>query len=355
MSKADITIYVSVQISFGESISIVEKYLEFDALVRGLQELYRALHDGDIVEDDAQDYIKQEEKKAKEQNIQILQEFIEKTRKMNQEGSFDIDELKSILPVASESMKDIIEQHYIKPSSLIMSTTKVTNLLFNGKVDLSEPLDVSVGGKGKLVNTKVFVSVPSEDNMKMSKNLTPYDREVLNGICSILKSGQTVFTQRQVYEAFAGKSTTSPQSLAAVTRSINKLRTTLISIDWTEHAKMKGLSLEKGDYVQFDENMLNVQSVTISSGGQATTGYRLLTIPILYRYSEAVGQLCTVDKKFLDVNISNTEESIVLKNWLIRRIDSARKKRSVQGNTILLSTMFEECQITGNKVQMQRK
>lgn len=243
---------------------------------------------------------------------------------------------------------DIIQQiNFKKPESLLIPTTKVIQKLYDGMTDFTNGIQpVDVGGKKSkgryLVPVEIFVSASAEA-LEIQKYLTPYDRQVQNGIFTLIENGYTAFTAKQVYEAFAGKTTTSPQIIGHVTRSINKQRTTLITIDWTDHAKMKGLPVDqsRGDYVATEENLLLLQRVRLRCNGQDLDGYSVIAPPILYRYSKQVGQLATIDRKLLDVPVNNTESNIILKNYLLERIDTMKKADKAKGKIMTHNIAFE--------------
>lgn len=241
---------------------------------------------------------------------------------------------------------DIIQQiNFKKPESLLIPTTKVIQKLYDGMTDFTNGIQpVDVGGKkakGRyLVPVEIFVSASAEA-LEIQKYLTPYDKQVQNGIFTLIENGYTFFTAKQVYEAFAGKSTTSPQIIGHVTRSINKQRTTLISIDWTAHAKMNGFPVDesRGDYIVTEQNLLLLDRAKCSYKGQILDGYTVIAPPILYRYAKQVGQLATIDRKLLDVPVNNTESNIILKNYLLERIDTM-KKRGQNTRHIAFATLY---------------
>ena len=62
-----------------------------------------------------------------------------------------------------------------------------------------------------------------------------------------------------------------------------KMQTTLLNIDWTEHAKMRGLDLKNGDFIKTEEPIIPARGVQIKSGGQIVTGYKAYAEPALYQ------------------------------------------------------------------------
>jgi len=260
--------------------------------------------------------------------------------------------------VPESEKQEIIEQWYKKPNSITMPMTKAIERIFDGKTDLTELTGLQVATrKGEMtpiiVNAQVFVL--DSDGVQMPKYLTPYDRAVFDGVCSIIEMGQTTFTSKQVYEAMAGKSTTSPQALGAVTKSIRKMMMSLITIDWTEHARLKNLPVQGSDCITTEQNMLNCISVKIRCNGQEMTGYKLLKAPDLYVYSKAVKQIASIERRFFNVpTISNTPENIILKFSLARAVEHMRLNNH-WNRTIKFDTLFKDCDISDDKNNLTRK
>lgn len=256
-----------------------------------------------------------------------------------------------------EDLNKLIDQVYKRPQNYVMPTTKVTSQIFEKqKTDVEYTV---VSGRKKSdssVQFQVFVGWDEQTDITLPQNLTAYDREVFNGLCSILESGQSFCTSKQIYEAMAGKASRSPQAEARVTRSMRKLMTTLITLDWTNHAKMKGIELKEGEGVHTEENMIYAQAAFAKINGQKIQGYKIMKEPALLKYAKTVGQITTINRKYLKLDsINNTENSIVLKNYIIRRIETMKNSRNnIKNNTIILKTMFNSCNIDGSKAQMKR-
>ena len=262
-----------------------------------------------------------------------------------------------------EEAEGIIQQiNFKKPESLLIATPKVIRKLYDGETDFTDgvqPVDISPRKqKGKFVVPVelVFVSTVNEEGLQIQKHLTPFDKQVQTGIFTLLENGYTAFTAKQVYEVFAGKTTTSPQAIGHVTRSINKQRTTLISIDWTAHAKMKGLPVDQqqGDYIATEENLLLLRRGKLRCNGQELDGYSVIEEPILYRYAKQVGQLSTIDRKLLDVPVNNTEVNIILKNELLERIDTMKKRKGKISNNIAFDTLYKLAGVGEDRKERER-
>ena len=272
----------------------------------------------------------------------------------------ELKEKENSLPSgANEALDQKIRTKIIsrKPNYFTMLNTKASNFLFDcdPEHDFSEARNINVGGKGKevLISLQSFVSVAEQ---LLPATLTPYDGEVMNGVCTLLENGQYYFTDGQVYEAFTGKTTKSKTALEKVNQSIRKMRHTDINLNWAAHARQKGLDLPDDFTCVVGKYLLPVDYYDFSLNGQVVKGYKLIQVPALYEYAKAVKQLQTINnRKLLDVGISNTEDTITIKNYLLRRIGSMKNPHSKISNTILFDTVFKACGLEVNRKEKGRK
>lgn len=263
---------------------------------------------------------------------------------------------KNLLPLK----ESIIADNDKKPTALTMANTKLSNALFDEQKDFTNLVNVVVSNekaKKKIrVPTQVFLSAEEMEGVEIPQKITAYDRAVHDGVCSIIVEGETMTaTNRQIYEAMTGKSTTSPQALGHITRSLNKMNRTKVSFDYTEQANAKG---KKCDKIVHRANIIDFEEVeVVFNKTQSVHGYKFLSIPILHRYATAVGQIITVSSALLDLpHVTSTEDSIILKHYLLRRIEAIKnKKNHMDSRRILFKTMFDYCGINGDRVQLRRK
>lgn len=242
--------------------------------------------------------------------------------------------------------KELIRKiDFKKPMNYVYPTLKATMESFRKDKftdDGTLALGVDVSPRkspSKAIVTIDMVIAVDESDTRIQKYLTPYDRQVMNGVFTLYANGIYNFTSKQVYEAFAGKSTTSKQAIGHVTRSIEKMRRTFIDIDWTEHLKMNGTKSKGDDSFVTNENLLSLTGCKFRCNGQVLEGYVFDKTPPLYRYAKAVGQLSTVDRRLLAVPISNTEDTILLKNYLLERIQSM--KHGKVSHNIKFETLYK--------------
>ena len=252
-----------------------------------------------------------------------------------------------------EMAKDIVPMgNYQKPSFLQMPNTKLSNYLFDTNYDLTRQVALVVSGEKDnqvTVKTQLFLSLLEDEGIEIPQKITAYDRAVHDGVCTILANSETMTaTNRQIYEVITGKP-------GHITRSLNKLNRTKIHFDYTQQAQARGIKCDK---MTFKGYLLDFQEVeVIYNKTQSVSGYKFLTPPILYKYASDMGQIISVNKDLLNTpSVINTEDSTVLKHYLLRRIEVMRNnKNNIESNKILFDTMFNYCNIHGNREKLRTK
>lgn len=251
-----------------------------------------------------------------------------------------------------KSQREILKSDYKKLQNELMPIAKTIDKLYGLELSqLNQQRSIIVGGK-KTVPAKTYLQVMPTMPIKKLSN---YDRSVFNGVCSLAAAGITVFTDAQLYAAFAGKKTTSQVALEKMRKSIRKQRTTLINLDWTEHARLNGLKLPEAVTVNREVNLLYLERVTVSTNGKETDGYKLLVYPHLLTYAQSVKQVCCVNIDLLDIGVDNTEESISIRDYLLRRIEIMKNPHNKMGNKIKYESIWEECNVNLNNERRTRQ
>ncbi len=234
----------------------------------------------------------------------------------------------------------------IVPESYIIPNNKLVNTMAKGEVLCNENFNLRINNENKKeILTKVSLNYDDENIQIYDKNkrFTPYDRTVHNAVCSLFEAGNTNFTPDQVYRAMNGlddQQYVSPQAVGAITRSLDKQRRIYAKIDYTNEAKAYRKDVNS---CIVEDYILSAKKITLEAGGQRVTGYKLNSKPILYQYAQVSGQVLTVPSKLLNTKdvIRSTEDVIIIREYLIRRIEVMKKNKD-QSNCILLERVYEE-------------
>ena len=249
------------------------------------------------------------------------------------------DEVRAALP----QLSSIIPQKHVMPNN------KLANSLTKDIIDAGA-IDLVVSGRGKTeITTRCILSYEG-DNVKVSgrQPCTEYDRNVADAVTSLFLYGDPshIITPATVYRAMihsTGTETPSPQTLGAVTRSLDKSRFVRVQIDCTQELLRRNASLN-GEQItggKVDTYLLPLEKIEVMAGGKRVTAYKIIKTPVLYDYARLTKQVLTVPAKLLDVpNASNTEQRISIKGYLLRRI-TVMKGKTQQSNRILFEKIWD--------------
>ena len=252
-----------------------------------------------------------------------------------------------------------------QPDTFLMPTNKVIRNVFDGKTDIfgEKEIDIDINPKkarGKyIVSIQAFLPDSFGTTIPMPRNFNSYDENVLRGIFTLLDNGYTSFTARQVYNAFAGKPAKNHTTVEKVTKSIDKMRMTLISIDWSAHARMRGVIADPDACIVVNENFISADYYSFYLNGQAVKGYKINKLPPLYRYAKISKQLANIDRSLLETPltganpIQNTDMNIVLKNEILLRIDTMKKNKNFS-RFISFDVLYKLSQVGTHYSQKER-
>ena len=256
-----------------------------------------------------------------------------------------------------EHLTSVLPEKYVVPNN------KLANTMTRGIIDIGRiTLEESRRGAKKLVETTCILTYEG-DNVHLSgrQPFTEYDRNVYNAVSSLYVYGDQshVVTPAMVYRAMTGLTDSEKPTagqLAAVTRSLDKMRFIRARIDCTEELKMRRITLNSKQINggEIDTYLLTADAIKVQAGGQTVRAYRIIKTPILYEYAAAVKQVLTLPASVLDVKeisemtvdgakkltigarLPNTESRILIKGYLIRRIEGMKGKNGLSNPVISL-------------------
>lgn len=222
------------------------------------------------------------------------------------------------IPLSNEEMKAII---YVDKERKIPTTLKITNINYTNE-------EIKIKGYNKI---------------------NYFDKFVHDTVCTFWEQGQTEITPTMILRAMRGnpkQKDFSRQQVEAVTKSLNKMRCTLVEIDATQEAKLKKW-IDKDSKMIFKSYLLPLTSITILTGGNTLDGFNIITCPPLWAYTQQTNQRITV-KDDLIKNLSFDKHGIIY--YLIHRLHLIKYKQSDtrknNSNVIILENMFTDLDLT---------
>ena len=195
------------------------------------------------------------------------------------------------------------------------------------------------------VTTAVSLKLDKNNsNIKFSNNamLDPYCRSVHNAIATLYAAGNTDMTIDMIYRAMKGGTEEgemdSPGEVARkkISEAIDLLLRTIMTIDASQETKYYG----RADF-QFKGHVLPAQIFTAKvTGVEVKDCIKLLAEPPLYTYAQRSNQINSCDIKMLKMPISNTEENVIIRDYLLEQVLDMQNEKSRRNNVILYDTLF---------------
>ena len=221
-----------------------------------------------------------------------------------------------------------------------------------------EENEVYVGkSAGKNVSTIVTMDFPKTLALDGGGSLTNFDKTILNGVSSLLIAGTIYFTIPMLYRAMIGSENPSmrEEAVQTIRERLEFMRHSTITLDCTEEAAAH--FIKEGQNLQsltFSQYLLPMNRMNAVLNGREVEAYFLIDTPPLFQYASNKRQISLVDMDLLNVHfaedsplagasLNNTPAIIVLKNYLLTRIEGMKNPNNrLQSRKILFTSIYEE-------------
>ena len=247
------------------------------------------------------------------------------------------------LPAATIKRPDIVEYPLDKVNSNIWNLLQETT----GK---QLKLGLNMAAEGSKEKLNIYYSIDfsnlEKEGLKITRQLTPFDKRVYIAIAALYNAGNKVMTLTQIHFAMGNTGRPSNPQLEKINESITKMRGANVFIDTLEES-------QRYNYPRFkyEDYLLPVARATaIVNGKLADAAIQLEKEPPIITFAKGRKQITTVTVKVLQSPISKTNANLLIDDYLIERIAQAKSGR--QPKKILYSKIYERAQI---KTKMQRQ
>ena len=307
-------------------------------------------------------YLEEKDKEGFKQALDIIEKGISNRKRILAKVK---RELRMTLESNNEKSKkeEDIEKAVIKSvAKFLQPVDKVSQEIFkkgenedfyNGGI-----VDLVVSGKDtkREITTAVSINIDNFDDVKMSNDvmLDPYNRAVHNALVSIYEAGNEHATINQIYRVMNGNRETlkapEEETKKAIMESVEKLRHSEITIDLSNEAKIYNFKkLKIKDFI------IPAMIVTAEVNGQVIDCIKFRGEPPLATYSKQKKQINTCDIKMLDIPLNNSKENIIIKNYLLERVQGIINKKSRLNNVILYETLYKYLGLDENEKTIRIK
>ena len=306
----------------------------------------------------------------------ILQEILDHLK--DNTGELNVEEIKNAIVKAAgdeEKAKSVVQSlpdTYYSPSNKLANIMPTEGVILSTK-EVTEILDLRVSGrnaKKEVTNACVIVYEGDERiQLRSRRPYMEYDREVHDAVVSLFAAGITRFTAATVYRVMTGSNdgdNISQQTLDRIEESLYKMRFINVKADVSSELEQRHIVLEDDSVIKggrIDSYLLNLDRTEIefenADGKGKVIGYTLNRAPILYAYSQLTKQLLSAPTKMLNITdgkgkpIRNSEQRIVIKGYLMRRILIMQGK-TAQSNHILLKKIYDLFPTATDRKQIKR-
>lgn len=272
-----------------------------------------------------------------------------------------IDEIANTLGISLPVIPaPLLTMQAIRPKNYIMQIDAITNQLAN----LGEQTRLKVGKKaGQPVLTTVTLDMPDHMRIEGGHALSTYDKSIINGVTSLLESGNTVFSIPMLYHAMTGKQnpTVDEDLYDELSSKLEKMRRMMLSIDLNEEKDAQYITDENGGKhavtdLTLEGYLLPLNRVSGVINGKRAELYQIIQHPPLYTYSKLRRQLASVRIALLSAPVNNNSTTIPLKTYLLQRIEMMKNPRNtIEYTNILYESVYKElCAEDANKTKKMR-
>lgn len=235
----------------------------------------------------------------------------------------------------------------IRPKNYVMPIDPISNKL----AQLREFNEVTVSRMKKPpIQTAVTIDCPAHMKIDGNFQLTNYDKSIINGVVSILESGNSSFTIPMLYHAMTGKEnpTVDDGLVEDIKAKLDTMRRLSINIDLTEEIKAHMIRQNAGgesdvDSFTIDGYLLPLNKYTGVVNGKRSEMYQIIDTPPLHSYAKMKNQITTVSIDLLKAPLNNNATTIPLKTYLLGRIEAMKNENNkIRRDKILYEAVYRE-------------
>ncbi|MDP8218836.1 MAG: hypothetical protein P9M03_08935 [Candidatus Theseobacter exili] len=257
--------------------------------------------------------------------------IIKYIKEYNQRRVEEINEEKK------KNIPEVVKTQY--PKDVVRVNDKISFNFFKNNFPEGEPLFVELA-KGSPYGTTAIIEWDAL-NIKTSKVITAYDRDVHDAIVSLYLAENKAVTPLMIYRVMTGSSeaTLLEAHNKKIAASINRLESCIVYLD-TSKEKFADPDTE---LLELQGRALQITRAKIKHKGNINTWFRIDAEPILYEFARYKNHIVRIFMNNINTPVRKTPKALIIQNYLERRI--ARMKNSTSKNThktIRYKSIFEQ-------------
>ena len=247
------------------------------------------------------------------------------------------------------TMSDRLSYPIDKPNSRIwnlLSSSKPNGQL-SFDIETTSPEDKRQGKEALIVYNLNFDEL---ENVRITKQLTPFDKRVYIAVAALYKAGNGIINLYQIHQMMGNKGNPSQGQMDKINESLTKMRGARVYVDNTKEIEIN----KRYPKFKYDGALLEFRRISAYNRNNelSDASIMILAYPPLMSFAEQRNQLTTIPRYVLESPASKTDANLMLDDYLLERI-SHMKHDPKLSRKILFSKVYERCQIT-TKMQKSR-
>lgn len=242
--------------------------------------------------------------------------------------------------------------HTEYPTEYLIESDKGTRLVFSDELEpgVRESIRMSAKHTAQILRYVTIQRIPQQ-----ADRMNYFDMAVHDAINSLYNCGCTTMSIPMIIRAMRGNMKLKPsrKQEERVCGVVKKLITTGIEIIYDQEAEAYKIDAQVETGYRYFGAIITGEIISAQINGQVIDScLHLEREPILSFLARQKGQMSTIDMRILDVPINLNEEGIILRNYLLARIEQSRhSKKRVQESyrTIRLDTVYKTLNISPNE------
>lgn len=265
-----------------------------------------------------------------------------------EEAIAEIEQAAEELPRIISNPADLVNYPLDKPNAYIW------NLLASADPNGQIALDIDTTsekdrkkGKEAIIKFGLLFDEEAMDNVRLTKQLTPFDKRVYIAAAALHNAGNHIMTATQIHKMMGNRRQPKTEQLEKIHASLNKMRAATVYIDTS-----KEVQVNKG-YSKFvyDGSLIEFRRISAYINNTWTdAAIMLLAEPPLITFAKNRRQITAVPRLLLESPVSKTNANLMIDDYLIERI-SHMKNNPKLSRKMLFSKIYERCQV---KTKLQR-
>lgn len=244
------------------------------------------------------------------------------------------------------------------PGEVKKDATDIFNEVININVDemtAAEPVNLGIEapvGFNLPVQNKMILTYEGD----LARKLTNFDREVVDAIATLAQHTK-IISASTIFRVISGnqESHVTAMQRNKVDESMEKCGNYKIEIDVTNEF-LKLFPQESGNVesMAYSGRLISFEKLKKKAKNGSNIYYKVLSIPPVFRYAEAIGRINVFPLALLNTPIKKTEHIIVVQSYLLREI-GRMKKEDDYPHTISWDDVYDVAELEADARQLKSR